>query len=88
MTSPEWDCPPLNPLEVGGRIEDVSNIGGRLEFIILPGEFVIFVAFAILLAFRYIDRFWVVGLVVRIREDAIEFGPEKEGVVRKRCFGL
>ena len=48
----------------------------------------IFVAFAILLAFRYIDRFWVVGLVVRIREDAMEFGPEKEGVVRKRCFGL
>ena len=39
-------------------------------------------------AFRYIVRFWVVEFVVRIREDAMELGPEKDGVVRERCFGL
>ena len=64
------------------------SVAKWIEFVFLLlglDAFVIFVAVAIPLAFRYIVRFWVVEFVVRIREDAMELGPEKDGVVRERC---
>ena len=66
----------------------VVNAGDRLEFVILPDILVMFVALDILLAFRNIVLPWIVGVIVRIRVEAIEVGPEKEVVVRERCFGL